>query len=161
MRYYLLISYFLSTSLMAQEPQVNLSTAPDVDSTVNTNVFIYDPTGKRDPFQAESEIPKEETTQSATAKTAEQSTSIPKRGLEALEFFDLSQLKVTAIIWNTKKPRAMVVDPNGVMHTVKIKTRIGQRNGFVVAIREGEIVVVEYIQQDGNWTKTFNVLHLR
>jgi type IV pilus assembly protein PilP len=131
-----------------------------IDGSSVSNMFIYDPTGKRDPFEPESELLKIDTSEPISSQV-DSGPVKPKRNLESLEYFDLSQLKVSAIIWNTKKPRAMILDPNGVMHTVRLRTRIGQRNGFVVAIREGEVLVVEYVQQNGTWTKTFNVLNLR
>jgi type IV pilus assembly protein PilP len=56
----------------------------------------------------------------------------------------------------------MVVDPAGGVHYLKVKTRIGRKNGFVAAIREGEVVVTEYnTEENGQYTKIFKVLELR
>lgn len=136
-------------------------------ATAPTDAFVYDPTGKRDPF--EPDLPREaiqqpkviQETPVTQEETAEQQTPKQTRPLEPLEAYDLSQLKVSAIIWDTKNPRAMITDPQRGTHYVKLKTRIGRHNGFIAAIREGEIVVVEYGQENGQYTKYFKILELR
>jgi type IV pilus assembly protein PilP len=119
--------------------------------------FTYDPTGKRDPF--EPDLGKEQEVRALPQELQRPEAS--SRALESLEAFDLTQLRVAAIIWDTKIPRAMVIDPSGGTHYIKAKSRIGRKNGFVAAIREGEIVVIEYNQENGQYTKVFKVLELR
>lgn len=129
--------------------------APGSDS------FFYDPTGKRDPFHP---VPTKEEEAAPNATSPEATTSgAPEvtRDYEPLESYDVAQLKISAIIWNTKNPRALIADPQGGTHTVRVKSRIGKRNGFVAAIREGEIVVVEYVMENDRLTKSFRVLELR
>lgn len=134
----------------------------EVLTSPGSETFSYDPVGKRDPFQPESDkesdVPEDISGQGKRMPTP---APLPQRELEPLELFDLTQLKISAIIWDTKKPRAMLTDPSGASHIVKLKSRIGKKNGFVVSIREGEVVVVEYDAELDQWVKSFKVLELR
>jgi len=125
---------------------------------IANDVYIYDPTGKRDPFRPEDD---KEVISDDGGKRRSGPAPLAPRELEPLEAFDVSQIKVLAIIWDVKNPRALVKDPNGQTHLLKLKSRIGKKNGFVVAIREGEIVVVEYDAEIDQWVKSFKVLELR
>lgn len=60
-----------------------------------------------------------------------------------LQRFELDKLKLVAVVVGTATPMAMVEDPSGKGHTVKIGTLIGKRFGQVKHIRRGEIVVQE------------------
>lgn len=166
------LSFLVSISL-AQNPtnpegiETKSAQGAPVDASIlspagSTDTYTYDPTGKRDPFRPEDE--KEVLSDDSTGGVVKHSQGpapLAPRELEPLEAFDLTQLKVSAIIWDVKNPRALVRDPNGGTHTLRIKTRLGRRNGFVVAIREGEIVVVEYDVESDQWVKSFKVLELR
>ncbi len=148
-----------SVSAVPSAPTADGATAA---ATNSTDTYSYDPTGKRDPFRPEEE--KEvlvEDSSGAVVKRSEGPAPLAPRELDPLEAFDLSQLKVSAIIWDVKNPRALLRDPNGGTHTVRLKSRLGRRNGFVVAIREGEIVAVEYDVESDQWVKSFKVLELR
>jgi type IV pilus assembly protein PilP len=135
---------------------------PEVPLPPGSESFVYDPAGKRDPFQPEPDksTPQLEGTP-VQGRRLPTPAPLPQREREPLESFDLFQLKVSAIIWDTKNPRAMLIDPVGNTHVVKLKTRVGKNNGFVVAIREGEVVVVEYNAELDQWVKSFKVLELR
>ena len=89
--------------------------------------YRYDPTGKPDPFR-----------------------SFIKREIELgpavttpLERFDLSQLEVTAIIWGTDRPRALVRDPAGKGYVVQAGTAIGKNKGRVIEILDNMVLVKE------------------
>lgn len=145
------------------QPEESTDAANHIFSPSN-DAFIYDPTGKRDPFDPNLGGP----TEAAPAPTIEEpempTETIVRRDrpLDPLEAYDLAQIKVEAVIWDTKSPRAMLRDPQGGVHYVKIKSRIGKKDGFVVAIREGEVVVVEYApDSNGQFIKTFKALELR
>lgn len=96
--------------------------------------FVYEPTGKRDPF----------------------SIYVPKSFLAGpitspLQKYALEELKLVAIVWNVKKPKAMVIDPTGASYIVIENDKIGKSDGYVAKIREGEIVVIEvHADLDGN-----------
>jgi type IV pilus assembly protein PilP len=113
--------------------------------------FSYDPTGRRDPFlpfriiqNLSSDSPRRE-----------------EKVLEPLQRFDIEKIKVIGIIWDVKKPRAMVKDPEGVVHTIVKDTKIGRNEGFVAAIREGEVVIIENKVENGKVVAVPNIMGLR
>ncbi|MES2963593.1 MAG: pilus assembly protein PilP [Bdellovibrionota bacterium] len=109
--------------------------------------FDYSPRGRRDPF-----------VQPIPDKPVEQG---PLHGpLLALQKFDLAQLRLVGIIWDVRKPQAMIKDPSGSTHLVGTNTRIGPRNGYIAVIREGEIVVVETQEQEGRLVSTAQVVKI-
>ena len=63
--------------------------------------------------------------------------------LTELQKIDLDKLKLVAVVVGTATPMAMVEDPGGKGHTLKIGTLVGKRLGQVKHIRRGEIVVQE------------------
>ena len=93
--------------------------------------FIYDPTGKTDPFK--SFIAKQE-------EIAEKKKRKPKTYLETL---DLSQLELIAIIVGPKGNWAMVREAKGLGHVIKEGTAIGTKGGVVKKITDREVVVRE------------------
>ena len=60
-----------------------------------------------------------------------------------LERFDLSQLEVTAIIWSTDRPRALVRDPAGKGYIVSAGMPIGKNKGRIVSIEDNIVLVKE------------------
>lgn len=124
-----------------QEP--GTSFVQDVD-------FAYDPTGKRDPF-----------TPFRTVRIVAPNVTRPLEELEPLQRWDLERLQVVGILWDVRSPRAMIRDPDGGLFTIVKNSKIGRNEGFVAAIREGEIVVVETIYAEGNPTKESRVLELK
>lgn len=117
----------------------------------NAEGYNYDPTGKRDPFKPFG--------QSQATQAPDPSS---KRPTEPLEMYDVAQFKLVGVIWNVRAPKAMVRDPSGKLHMVKKETKIGRNNGFVAAIREGEIIVVEpTVGENGMQTAVTRVLNLK
>lgn len=101
--------------------------------------FVYDSRGKRDPFQPFK----------AFLENSGNGTSKDKASAFPLTKFTLESLSVVAIMWDTNNPRAMIKAPDNSFHTVGKKTLIGRNNGYVAAIREGELVVIEKYYSDG------------
>lgn len=62
---------------------------------------------------------------------------------EAIRRWPLRFYRPIAVIWDVKNPKVMVVDPSKTMHLLKKNYRMGNRNGMITAINEGEIVVTE------------------
>ena len=54
----------------------------------------------------------------------------------------------------------MIIDPNGEVHILGKDERIGRKHGYVAAIREGEVVVVEMTTFNGENTYSTRVLHI-
>lgn len=109
--------------------------------------FDYDPRGRRDPFG-----------QAVPDKPMQQ--GLVHGPMLPLQRFELNQLRLTAIIWDVHSPKAMLKDPAGAIYVVTPNTKIGPRNGYVATIREGEIVVVETIEQDGRLISTAQVVKI-
>lgn len=95
--------------------------------------YIFDAReGRRNPFEP-----------SVLAIQQDASPDLVFGPLTPLERFDLDQLRLIGIMWDIRSPRAMFKDPNEQIHVVGKDDRIGRRRGYVAAIREGEVVVVE------------------
>jgi len=109
--------------------------------------YHYDPTGKRDPFR------------SFVLERAKEQHSA-ERG--PLEQFDLSQLNLVAVVWNTPKPRALVTDPSGRGYIVSEGTPIGKNEGRITKIQDNGIVVKEtYVDYLGERTEKDIELRVR
>ncbi len=89
--------------------------------------YRYDPAGKPDPFRSFVKLEDE----------LDEGMSTP------LERFDLSQLEVTAIIWGSDRPRALIRDPAGKGYIVSSGTSIGKNKGRVVSIQDNFVLVKE------------------
>ncbi len=60
-----------------------------------------------------------------------------------LEQFDVSQLSVIAVVWNTGSARALVEDPSGQSYIIAKGTRIGKNDGVVTRIDDNLVIVNE------------------
>ena len=108
--------------------------------------FAYNPKGLVDPFKPFIQI-------GSTSKTIE---GIPKTPLQE---YDLSQLKLTAIIWvNEKESCAMVEDSAGKGFTLKRGTYIGKRGGKVKTIRKDRVIVELPLRTYGTKSDTREVV---
>lgn len=61
---------------------------------------------------------------------------------------DVQDFEIVGIMWEVNKPKAIIRDRDNQNHLILKGTRIGRNNGFVAAIREGEIVVMETIEDE-------------
>jgi type IV pilus assembly protein PilP len=67
-----------------------------------------------------------------------------RENLSPLERYELGQLKLVGIVWNTREPKAMVEDSSGLGYVIHVGTPIGPSNGKVKAIRQNEIIIEEF-----------------
>jgi type IV pilus assembly protein PilP len=88
----------------------------------------YDTTGRRDPFRP----PRF----SAPSRTSGE----PRTPLQR---YEVGQLRLVAIIYNTGDPRAVVEDNEGLGYIVKAGTPIGPNGGEVTTIERGRVVIKE------------------
>jgi len=111
-----------------QAEQDTLALAALEKQALDNEKFVYDPTGKRDPFKA-----------------MDFSYKIKDDGsLTALQKYSLGQLKVTATLTDLNgKIRALVEDAEGKGHSVQVGTKIGNAGGEVASIDKQGIKVVE------------------
>lgn len=133
-----------------QMPVGDAVTAPIQPQVMPRDGYVYDPTGKRDPFRP-----------FRTIRPAAQDAGKALETLEPLQRWELERLQIVGILWDVKTPRAMVRDPDGVVFTVTKNSKIGRAEGFVATIREGEIVVVETKYEDGKSFKEPRVMELK
>jgi type IV pilus assembly protein PilP len=108
-----------------------------VEFSVVEKGYTYDATGKRDPFRSFI------LTVEAERKDA--------RG--PLEQFDLTQLKLVAVVWGSERPRAVVADPSGRGYIVREGTLMGKNEGRIISIADNALVVKEsYVDYFGETT---------
>lgn len=110
--------------------------------------YIYDPKGRRDPFRPYTE----------TRALEEGEMAGP---LLPLQQYELDQLKLVGIIWNVNDPKAMFIDPKKQVHIVRRDERIGRKKGYVAVIREGEVVIVEAVDVNGDLMYSTRVLKIK
>lgn len=91
--------------------------------------YTYDPTGKRDPFR--------------NFKWDRPDRIREREAAGPLEQFDLSQLSLVAVVWNTGNARALVQDPSGESYIVAEGARIGKNEGIVTLIDDSLMRVKE------------------
>lgn len=109
--------------------------------------FDYDPRGRKDPFA-------QPVLDRPVAQGASHGPLLP------LQRYEVANLKLIGIIWDVKRPRAMISDPNGKVHIVGPNTKIGVRNGYIAVIREGEIVIVDTMEENGRLVSSAQILKL-
>ncbi len=92
--------------------------------------FVYDPTGKRDPFRP---------------FTVKQDILVNESAPPLLRY-DISQFRVAAVLTDSKGGRfAMVEDATGIGYPVHVDDKIGLNNGKVIKIEPGQIEVLETV----------------
>jgi type IV pilus assembly protein PilP len=100
--------------------------------------FTYDATGKRDPFRS---------------FILEQAKRKANEEIGPLEQFDISQLDVVAVVWDTAVPRALISDPSGRPYIVSHGSEVGKNDGKVIQIADDMVVVKEtYVDWMGEKT---------
>lgn len=104
--------------------------------------FTYDPKGKPDPFKPlvveKPEVPPPPL-QKAPAEPS-------KEAATPLEKYDLNQIKLVAIVWNIKEPRAMVEDSAGKGYIITQGTNIGKNKGTVTKISSTGVLITEKVE---------------
>ncbi len=98
-----------------------------LDSPVEDQSFVYDASGKRDPFRPFD----------LSVKPNEDCEKFP------LTCFDVGQLRLSTVLLSNEEPKAMVDDATGVGHIVRKGSKIGRNNGEVTEILADRIRIVE------------------
>ena len=88
----------------------------------------YDATGRRDPFRP------------PRVGAAPRAAGEPRTPLQR---YEIGQLHLVAIIYETLEPRAVVEDDQGLGYIVKVGTPIGPSGGVVRAIERGRVLITE------------------
>ena len=87
----------------------------------------YDPTGRRDPFRPP------------------RVNQLLVGGAERtpLQRYELTQLRLVAVIYDTRDPRAVVEDDGGLGYIIRVGTKVGLNDGVVRGIERGRVLVEE------------------
>jgi type IV pilus assembly protein PilP len=124
-----------------------LSATRPVDSLMDKE-YTYDPTGKRDPFRPFN-------------LKVEKKSEVPPEELTPLQRYNLSQLKLTAVIYDSEKGTgiAMVEAPDKKGYNIIVGSEIG--GGRVVRITETDVQVeMSYEDFYGNTEKRIETLKI-
>ena len=112
----------------ASQTPAGAMNAASVATTTTSEVYSYDPSGRRDPFAA-----------LIQGKKKGQS----KKNLPPLQRVGLTEINLIGIIWGGFGYTAMVQTPDGKGYSLRRGTRIGPNNGVVTKITKNGIVVTE------------------
>lgn len=113
------------------------ATAPAAEETPGEVTNGYRAEGKRDPFR------------SFHLKEVQE----PVLELGPLADFDLAQLALVGVVWNTTNPRALVADPGGRSFVLSEGSQIGKNGGRVTRIQDDSILVQErFVDFEGKVT---------
>lgn len=138
------------------QPQPSASATPAAEAAAEKeggfaaldDDYRYDARHRRDPFR------------SWRYQDPAQTASSAVRG--PLEQFELGQLAVAAIVWDTKRPRALVEDPSGQSYVVREGSRVGKNQGTVIHIGDNLVLVKEtYVDFAGEQTTKDVELRIR
>ena len=110
-------------------------TDDEVKPLVPSNIYVYSPIGKRDPFQNQAVL------QQGFGRAAQN----PGRVKTPLEKWSLDQLRLSMTVTGTATPLAMVEDPDHRGWPVRLGDFIGQNGGKVTGIHRDEMVITETI----------------
>jgi len=116
-----------------------------VDITKRKSNYRYSAVGKKDPFR------------SYFGDMA--SLTKEKKIVSELQNFDISDLRITAIIWGVTEPRVVIVAPDGKSYVVKAGSFIGKNWGKISRILPDKIEIVE-TYKDPLGRKILNRLYL-
>lgn len=120
----------LAARAESARPRVEVGTPPDTEvarAVEPAGDVPYDSAGRRDPFRP----PRV----GAAAHTGEQRTPLQR--------YEIAQLRLVAVIYNTKDPRAVVEDDQGLGYIVHVGTPIGPNGGEVRGIERGRVLITE------------------
>lgn len=109
------------------------------------STYTYQTKGRRDPFEPYRHI-----------------SPILEENHGPLMAYDLEQLSVVAVVWDTGTSRALIADPRGDTHMVRKGTPIGKNDGLVIHIGDNMVLVKEtYIDFAGETTTNDVELRIR
>ncbi|MFN7144228.1 MAG: pilus assembly protein PilP, partial [Myxococcota bacterium] len=118
-------------STLTPKPPAARAEGADAASAQANEDFYYNPAGKRDPFQSFIK----------RGKADELRPDAPP-----LQRWDIDKYTLRGVIWDTQAPRALMVDPEGTGHVIKLGTYVGRNWGKVTSISEGCVVITEEYQ---------------
>jgi type IV pilus assembly protein PilP len=102
--------------------------------------YVYDPAGRRDPFESLLDLRKPVLT--------------VQEPLTPLQNYEIGQLRLIGMIIGKGEPRAMVIAPDGKSYILKKGVKVGKNDGTVTDITQDSVLVEErYIDFSGEVRK--------
>jgi type IV pilus assembly protein PilP len=120
-----------ATVALPKKDKAAAAPAAEAARPVDDN-YTYNAVNRRDPFR--SYLDELQVTEEQTGDTSK---------LTKLQKLDLDKLRLVTVVVGTATPMAMVEDPDGVGHTIRVGTLVGKHFGQVKYIRRGEVVIQE------------------
>jgi Tfp pilus assembly protein PilP len=128
----------LASTKAAQAGRQGTATAQGSSFAGVESDFLYDRAGKRDPFRSFLLV---------------QPDDLMADILGPLEQYDVKQLSLLAVVWDTGNRRALVQDPSGKSFIIAEGTAVGKNAGRVTQIDDNLVVVKEtYVNLMGQET---------
>lgn len=128
----------------ASTQETSSSTAPVI---IEESKYVYDPTDKRDPFQP-----------FIATQTPFRPPGAEEIPITPLQQYDLSQLKLVAILVGTEEGRAMVEDSEGKGYIVEKGVYVGRNFGKVKAVLKDRVIIEERFKDYMGQVKTKEIV---
>lgn len=115
---------------------------------VEKEIYVYDPSGRRDPFMSLAQVMK--------------TKPVRKKGVSPVENFDIDEIKLIAIAWDSQQYYAMITLPDSKSYTVRKDMSLGLYGGKVVEITRDSVLIREQMKDYKGQSKTKDtILKLR
>jgi type IV pilus assembly protein PilP len=137
---------------VAQKPAASGPVAPAVvqkeEAKVEKEIYVYEPKGRRDPFMSLAQ----------EIKTKPQR----KKGASPVENFDIDEIKLIAIAWDSQQSYAMITLPDKKSYTIRKGMSLGLYGGKVLEITRDSVLIREQVKDYKGQDKTKDtILKLR
>lgn len=130
---------------VAQEKAKKGAPLPPLPVVKTFETFVYQDQDKRDPFSPGP-------TEAASSLNGRGPHPDQNRVREPLEAYPLDSLKMVGTIGGKSGMEALIKDPQGVIHPVRVGNYLGQNYGHVTNIAEDHIDLVELVPNGiGGW----------
>ena len=127
---------------VAQKPAAGSAAPATVqkeEPKVEKEIYVYDPKGRRDPFTSLAQVAKPK---------AER-----KIGASPIENYDVDEIKLIAIAWDSRQYYALITLPDNKSYTIRKGMTLGLYNGKVVEITRNSIIIKEQVKDYRGQTK--------
>ena len=124
------------------------ATVQKEEPKVEKEIYVYDPKGRRDPFKSLVQVTK--------------SKAQRKKGASPIENFDVDEIKLIAIAWDSKQYYALITMPDKKSYTIRKGMTLGLNNGKVIDITSDSVLIREQIKDYKGQSKSKDtILKLR
>lgn len=132
---------------VAQQKAREGAPLPPMPVVKTFETFVYQDQDLRDPF-----VPPARNLATTGLQAQQGPSPDPNRVREPLESFALDSLKMVGTIGGGEGIQALVMDPQGTVHTVHEGNYAGKNYGHIISITQDEIELVELVPNgSGGW----------